>query len=109
MQYHTNNSTFHLASNHEGLITEEGTIELAAIKEKIKQVIYETTNIKPEDINDTASFKDDLDLDSLTLLEIAVNIDQEFGLDFPEEEMEQFTCVEVSAKMVMEHMTRMVA
>ncbi len=84
-------------------------MDLSSTKAKIKQVIYETTNIKPEDISDTASFKDDLDLDSLTLLEIAINIDQEFDLDIPEEEMEKFINVEVSAKLASEYMARKVA
>ena len=76
---------------------------LLEVKERIKQVIFETTNIRPEDIADDASFVDDLNLDSLTMLEIAVNIDQEFGLDLPEEEMQKFSSVAVSAELVQEY------
>lgn len=75
-------------------------MELNEIKAKIKQVVFETTNIKPEDIADNASFVDDLHLDSLTLLEIAVNVDQEFMLDIPEEEMQKFSSVNASAELV---------
>ncbi len=79
-------------------------MECAEVKQKIKQIIFETTNIPIADIEDNASFVEDLELDSLTLLEIAVNVDQEFGLDLPEEVMEQFSNVEVSVGLVMEHM-----
>ena len=79
-------------------------MERTVIKDKIKQIIFETTNIKVEDIENTAHFKQDMNLDSLTLLEIAVNIEQEFGLDVPEEEMEKFTDVETSANLVLEYL-----
>jgi acyl carrier protein len=79
-------------------------MDLKEIKQKIKQVVFETTNIKPEDIADDASFVDDLHLDSLTMLEIAVNVDQEFDLDMPEDEMQKFTDVNTSAELVRERM-----
>ena len=84
-------------------------MDTTAIKAKIKQVIYETTNIKPEEIADDASFQGDLDLDSLTLLEIAVNIEQEFGLDVPEDDMARFTDVATSALLVLEFQARQCA
>ncbi len=79
------------------------------IQNKIRQIIFETTNIKPDQIGDRTSFLNDLDLDSLTMLEIGVNIDEAFNLDLPEEEMEQLTCVETSAELVMRHMSQPVA
>ena len=81
-------------------------IDISAIKTRIKEIIFETTNIDPKDIEDTTSFVEDLNLDSLTLLEIAVNIDQEYGLDLPEDEMQKFRNVQVSAELVREHLSR---
>ena len=79
-------------------------MQLTEIKKKIKTIIYETTNIKPEEIQDGASFADDLELDSLTMLEIAINVDQEFGLDFPEDDLPKLSSVDASAQMVLERM-----
>lgn len=84
-------------------------MERATIKNKIKQVIYETTNIKPEDIGDQASFLQDLELDSLTLLEIAVEIEASFDLDVPQEDMEKFTDVETSVDLVLAYMAQQAA
>lgn len=84
-------------------------MQIAQIKSKIREVIFETTNIKPEDIGDSASFRDDMNLDSLTLLEIAVNIEQAFGLDVPEEELEKFTDLVTSADLVMDYMAKQAA
>ena len=80
-------------------------MERTVIKSKIKQIIFETTNIKAEDIPDSASFRADLDMDSLTLLEIAVNIEQNFGLDVSEDDMEKFTDVETSTGLVFEYIS----
>jgi len=74
------------------------------MRQKIKQIIYEITNIKPEEIRDDAHFIEELKLDSLTMLEIGVHLDQEFDLDLPEEEMQKFTSVEASAAIILAHL-----
>ena len=74
--------------------------DISEIKTRIKEIIFETTSIEPADIDDNASFADDMNLDSLTLLEIGVNIDQEFGLDLSEEEMKKLQTVQASAELV---------
>ncbi len=81
-------------------------MDIAEVKAKIKEIVYQTTNIEPSEIDDGSMFVEDLELDSLTMLEIAVNVDQEFGLDFPEEEMGKLTNVQVSAELVMEYLAK---
>ena len=78
-------------------------MDLTTVKAKIKHLVFEATNIKPEEISDTAAFVGDLQLDSLTMLEIAVNIDSQFDLDLDEDEMTKFTDVETSARLVLEY------
>ncbi len=51
------------------------------ISTTIKEIIASVAGIDPADIGDDASFVDDMRLDSLALLEIAVDIDCEFELD----------------------------
>ncbi len=79
-------------------------MELFEIKAKIKEIIYQTTNIKPEEIGDDVSFIDELELDSLTMLEIAINVDQEFGLDFPDDALPQLTSVNATTKIVIDRL-----
>lgn len=57
------------------------------IKAKIKEIISNVTNIDPTTIADEASFTGELGLDSLSLLEIGVDVDYEFQLQLPEERM----------------------
>lgn len=75
-------------------------MDIDAIKHRIKELIFETTNIKVEAIADTAHFVQDLKLDSLTLMEIGVSIDQEYGLDLPEEAFEGMINVQACLELV---------
>ncbi len=81
-------------------------MDIGEIKDKIRQIIFETTNIEPETISDKAHFVQDLDLDSLTLLEIGVSVDQEFRLDLPEEEMKQMTDLQATADLVVSYLEK---
>ena len=54
---------------------------------KIKEIISNIANIPVAEISDTANFRDELDLDSLSLLEIGVDVAYEFKLEIPEEEL----------------------
>ena len=80
-------------------------IEIGELKERLKQIIHEATKLDPASIADDAAFVQDLNLDSLILLEIAVNVDQEFELDLPDEDMMKFTSVDTSAQLVLEKLT----
>lgn len=74
-------------------------MDVAEIRQKVKQIIANVTNIPVEEIADDASFVDDLDLDSLSLLEIGVDVDYEFKLGVPEEELAQLRTVEEAVQM----------
>lgn len=79
-------------------------MDAAAVKAKVKQVIANITEIDPEDIDDNASFVEDLQLDSLSLLEIGVDVDYTFKLGAPEERLQQLKTVQDSVDMVMEYL-----
>jgi acyl carrier protein len=70
------------------------------IRDGIKQVIAKVSDIALEDISDSASFKEDLGLDSLVLLEISVDIGLHFQLDIPEEQLMQLRTVQDAVELV---------
>ena len=49
--------------------------------ETLRQLICEYADVKPEDINENTNIRTDLALDSLSLLNLAVAIESEFGLE----------------------------
>jgi acyl carrier protein len=74
------------------------------ILDKVKEIIQFTTHIKPEELNLNALFAQDLNLDSLTIMEICVNVDQAFQLDLPEEAFDQITSAEAIVVLVTERL-----
>ena len=51
----------------------------------------------------TAKFKEDLEIDSLDLFELAMALEEEFGIEIPAEELEHLTCIEEVAKYIEAH------
>ena len=70
------------------------------IRDSIKKVIANVSDIALEEIEDSASFKEDLGLDSLVLLEISVEIGLRFQLDIPEEQLMQLQTVQDTVELV---------
>jgi acyl carrier protein len=70
------------------------------IRDSIKKVIASVSDIDLEAIGDAASFKEDLSLDSLVLLEIAVDIGLQFQVDIREEQLMQLQTVQDTVALV---------
>ena len=61
--------------------------------EKIREILEEELNIDPEDVNEDSDFRDDLGVDSLDLFELVMNLENEYGVEFPAEELETLRTV----------------
>ena len=77
-------------------------MDTSQVKTKVKEIISSVSSIPVEDIADDASYTDDLGLDSLTLLEIGVDMDYEFKLGLPEERLQHIRSVQDACDVVME-------
>ena len=79
-------------------------MEVEEITARVKSIIANVTNIDPDEIADDASFVDDLQLDSLSLLEIGVDVDYEFKLGVPEEKLQEIRTVRDTVELVQQHL-----
>lgn len=79
------------------------------IKDNLRKTIAKVSGLTPDKITDSASYVDDLGLDSLTILEIVVEVDYSFGVKIPEEKMEKIRTVEDTVRIVEECMSVAVA
>ncbi len=61
--------------------------------EKIKEMIAEQLNVEAADLTAETSFKDDLGADSLDLFELVTNLEDEYEIEIPSEELENLTTV----------------
>ncbi|MCB1037072.1 MAG: acyl carrier protein [Acidobacteria bacterium] len=73
------------------------------IRKKIKEIISNVTGIPASEIDDGASYREDLDLDSLSLLEIGVDVDYEFKLGLPEEDLQTLQTIPETVQLVLQH------
>ena len=76
-------------------------MERIAIRQKVKEIIANVANLDPGRIGDRDSFIEDLDLDSLSMLEIGVDVDFAFKLNLPEERMRDLRTVEDTVDLVL--------
>ena len=61
--------------------------------EKIKEMVAEQLNTEAADLTAETSFKDDLGADSLDLFELVTNLEDEYEIEIPSEELEKLTTV----------------
>jgi acyl carrier protein len=64
-----------------------------AVDERIKQIIAEQLGVTAEEVTTEASFIDDLGADSLDIVELVMAIEEEYGLEIPDEAAERMQAV----------------
>lgn len=70
------------------------------VMEKIKNILIEQLSIDESEIVPEASFIDDLGADSLDIVELIMSMEEEFGIEIPEEEVEGLTTVGAAAEYI---------
>ena len=75
---------------------------MSDIAQKVKSIIAEQLGVKVEEVTDTASFVDDLGADSLDTVELMMALEEEFGIEIPDEDAEKMTNVGEALRYVEE-------
>ena len=70
--------------------------------QKVKSIIAEQLGVKIEEVTDSASFVDDLGADSLDTVELVMALEEEFGIEIPDEDAEKMTNVGEAVRYVEE-------
>lgn len=84
-------------------------MEIGAVKTRIKEIIAEVADLDPSEISDDAKYVEDLDLDSLALLELGVDIDYEFKLGVPDEELKAITSLPETLALIERYLKKKAA
>ncbi|GEA27982.1 acyl carrier protein [Microcystis aeruginosa NIES-4325] len=65
----------------------------ADIFDRVKKVVVEQLEVEPEKVTPEASFADDLEADSLDVVELVMALEEEFDIEIPDEAAEQIDTV----------------
>ncbi|MCD6584070.1 MAG: acyl carrier protein [Candidatus Omnitrophota bacterium] len=75
---------------------------MANLEERVKEIIAEQLGVKKEEIKPESSFVDDLGADSLDTVEIVMALEEEFGIEIPDEDAEKMATVGEAIKYIEE-------
>ncbi len=66
---------------------------MAETFEKVKQIVVDRLDVDEDKVTLEASFKDDLEADSLDVVELVMELEDEFDLEIADEDAEKISTV----------------
>jgi acyl carrier protein len=71
--------------------------------DRLKKIIVEQLGVDEEEVTPTASFVEDLNADSLDLVELTMSLEEEFGMEISDEDAEKIQKVQDAVDFIEEH------
>jgi acyl carrier protein len=71
--------------------------------ERLKKIIVEQLGVDEEEVTPQASFVEDLNADSLDLVELIMSLEEEFGMEISDEDAEKIQKVSDAVEFIEEH------
>lgn len=68
-------------------------MEREKIFQELKNILKDTVTVEEEEITMESDLVDDLNLDSLDLVDLALSVEQVFGFEFSDEQLQQIKTV----------------
>jgi acyl carrier protein len=63
------------------------------IRSGLASILNEVADVDPADVTDDKSFVDDLDVDSLSMVEVAMAAEEQFGVKIPDDKLPELKTV----------------
>jgi acyl carrier protein len=77
-----------------------------AVADKVKKMIVEQLGVSESEVVPEAKFIDDLGADSLDIVELVMALEDEYGIEIPDEDAEKIETVGDAIKYIEEHMKK---
>jgi len=71
--------------------------------DRLKKLIVEQLGVDEEEVQPQASFVEDLNADSLDLVELIMSLEEEFGMEISDEDAEKIQKVQDAVDFIEEH------
>jgi acyl carrier protein len=75
------------------------------VNEQLRKIIADQLGVEEERVTYEAHFIEDLNADSLDLVELIMALEEEFGVEISDEEANQLTTVGAAQEYISEHMS----
>jgi len=79
------------------------TVSREEILAQLKPVVAEQLGVDEGEVREDASFTEDLNADSLDLVELIMSLEEKFGLQISDEDAEKLTTVGEAVEFISEH------
>ncbi|HXZ78919.1 MAG TPA: acyl carrier protein [Terriglobales bacterium] len=76
---------------------------MAALDDKVKQIVVEQLGVEEAEVTPSASFVDDLGADSLDTVELVMAFEEAFDLEIPDEDAEKIRTVKDAIEYIQKH------
>ena len=73
------------------------------VADRVKKIIVDQLGVEEDLVNAEASFVDDLGADSLDTVELVMALEEEFGIEIPDEDAEKITKVKEAVSYIEKH------
>ncbi|GAC1567612.1 MAG: acyl carrier protein [Chloroflexi bacterium] len=77
---------------------------MATVSERLKKIIVDQLGVDESEVVPSASFVEDLNADSLDLVELIMSLEEEFKLQISDEDAEKITTVQEAEDYIEEHL-----
>ncbi len=77
---------------------------MATVFERLKKIIVDQLGVDESEVVPNASFVEDLNADSLDLVELIMSLEEEFKLQISDEDAEKITTVQEADDYIEEHL-----
>lgn len=75
-----------------------------SIEEKVKEIICEQLGVDEDEVTPEAKFIEDLGADSLDTVELIMELEEEFGIEIPDEDAEKISTVGDAIQYIKDNM-----
>jgi acyl carrier protein len=76
------------------------------VADRVKKIIVDQLGVEEETVTPEASFVDDLGADSLDTVELVMALEEEFGIEIPDEDAEKITRVKEAIDYIEKHASK---
>jgi acyl carrier protein len=76
---------------------------MSDIKDQVVEIICEQLDVKPDDCGEAKSFTDDLQADSLAIVELVLALEEKFDVKIPDDDVDKIKTVGDAINYVKQH------